>query len=733
MRLERLRFAALGPYAGEHLIDFDMLGGSGLFIIEGPTGAGKSTILDAIVFALYSDVAGEGSDKQRLRSGFADSGTESFAEVEFSSSSGRYRVRRTPEYMSSRRRGEGTDVKVASTIQVWRATGEQGWELVSGRHREAEIEIVRAVGLDKGQFLQTVVLPQGEFARFLRAKSAERQAILEQVFATSVFAKLQEWTDEQRKVAEAGIATLAGGVRDSIQQLVGAIFDPMFECEREVLGDPDSTRAGVDDAIKVASATAADRMEVTTAAALALSVELEARERLVEQVREWRTAARVRAEAAQAVEAATKRVEVARDVAGGHVQKLANLTAKDIDLADPDDVVSKADEAIGSIREVMRQTEVRPGLVQELQRLEREAVKAETSSARLTAERESDLPGLLAWCKDALDLRSRELEEAYSAATGERDALVQARMDGMAGELAEGLAAGEPCPVCGSKDHPIPAATPEFAVTPGDIAAADRRVESVSASRLAIAPDVTAARAVTVQIDATAAVPVAVDDDPAVVLAEVIARLELIAEELPLLAERSLSSRAQAAQRAEEIAAIDLQLAEASGGFATIDERMTDVARMRADVVALGEAIKVRASAVRTEAQAQSALVALEEPVVDESDEVSGSLEKQLADARSAMTDATSAANAARRLHDDLTTKTASVASARALHDEAARASAATIALANTLNGRGANQLLQPLKAYVLQQMFDEVIEAANARLSGMLEGRFALVDTEQA
>ncbi|MFZ4485744.1 MAG: AAA family ATPase, partial [Candidatus Nanopelagicales bacterium] len=179
MRLERLRFAALGPYAGEHLIDFEMLGGSGLFIIEGPTGAGKSTILDAIVFALYSDVAGEGSDKQRLRSGFADQGSESFAEVEFSSSSGRYRVRRTPEYLRSRRRGEGADVEVASTIQVWRSTGEQGWELVSGRHREAEIEIVRAVGLDKGQFLQTVVLPQGEFARFLRAKSAERQAILE--------------------------------------------------------------------------------------------------------------------------------------------------------------------------------------------------------------------------------------------------------------------------------------------------------------------------------------------------------------------------------------------------------------------------------------------------------------------------------------------------------------------------------------------------------------------------
>ena len=733
MRLERLRFAALGPYAGEHLIDFEMLGGSGLFIIEGPTGAGKSTILDAIVFALYSDVAGEGSDKQRLRSGFADPVAESFAEVEFSSSSGRYRVRRTPEFTRPRKRGEGADVDVASTIQVWRSTGEHGWELVSGRHREAEIEIVRAVGLDKGQFLQTVVLPQGEFARFLRAKSAERQAILEQVFATSVFAKLQEWSDEQRKVAEAGMATLAGGVRDSIQQLVGAIFDPMFGRERGVLGDPGSTRADVDEAIDRASATAAERMEATAAAALVLRVELEARERLVDRVREWRAAARARADAGQVVEAATKRVEAARDVAGGHVHKLASLTSKEIDLADPDDAVSKADEAIGSLREVMRQAEVRPGLVLDLERLEREAVKAETTSARLTAERESDLPGLLAWCKDELECRSRELEHDYSTATGERDSLVQARMDGMAGELAEGLTAGEPCPVCGSKDHPIPAAASEFAVTPGDIAAAGQRVESVSAKRLAIAPDLTAARALTGQIDEAAAVPVAVDDDPAAVLAEVIGRLELIAEELPLLAERCASSRAQAAQRAAAITAIDLQLAAASGGFATIDERMADVARMRADVVALGEAIKVRASAVRTEAEAQSMLETLEEPALDEPDEASGSLEEQLVEARTAMTDATSGANAARRLHDDLEAKKAAVDSARALHDQAVQASAATISLANTLNGRGANQLLQPLKAYVLQQMFDEVIEAANARLSGMLEGRFALVDTEQA
>ncbi|NQW72286.1 MAG: SMC family ATPase, partial [Actinobacteria bacterium] len=430
---------------------------------------------------------------------------------------------------------------------------------------------------------------------------------------------------------------------------------------------------------------------------------------------------------------ATNRVAAARDIADRHVTSLTALTSQVIDLEHPNEVLTKVDEAIGSLREVVGQAQARPGLLRDADRLEREADDDDATSDRLTVERERDLPARLLWCAAELGQRSRELEDAYSDATAQREALIQARMDGMAGELADRLIGADPCPVCGATEHPHPAVASELAVTPGDIDVAGRRVESVSAKRLAIMPDVTAARALTKHMEASAEEAVDGAGDPAAVLAEVQTRLAAIAEELPRLAERSSANRTLAVQQAEAIAAIDRKLGAASGGFATVDERLAAVAAMRADVVVLRDSIDLQASAVRIEVDAQAALASLDEPVLDEPVEGMGSLEEQLAAARAALTDEVSAAHAARRLHGDLEAKTTAVAEARAKRDLAASSGAATISLADTLNGRGANQLAQPLKAYVLQQMFDEVIEAANARLSGMLEGRFALVDTEQA
>ena len=177
MHINRLSFGALGPFPAAHTIEFDALGGSALFLIDGPTGAGKSTVIDAIVFALYGDVAGNGSDRQRLRSAFATPADESFAELVFTTSAGRYRVHRTPEYERAKVRGTGT-TRAASTVRLERATGPDAWEPVSSRQGEADAEIARLVGLNRVQFLQTVVLPQGEFATFLAAESKDRLAVL---------------------------------------------------------------------------------------------------------------------------------------------------------------------------------------------------------------------------------------------------------------------------------------------------------------------------------------------------------------------------------------------------------------------------------------------------------------------------------------------------------------------------------------------------------------------------
>ena len=118
MRLHRLTLQAIGPYAGEHTIDFVELGRAGLFLLEGPTGAGKSTIIDAIVFGLYGELAGTGASKDRLHSHHAQPGTEPFVELVFETGSGVYRVRRTPAYQRPKQRGAGFTPQQASATLV---------------------------------------------------------------------------------------------------------------------------------------------------------------------------------------------------------------------------------------------------------------------------------------------------------------------------------------------------------------------------------------------------------------------------------------------------------------------------------------------------------------------------------------------------------------------------------------------------------------------------------------
>ncbi len=556
MRLERLRFAAIGPYAGEHLIDFELLGGSGLFIIEGPTGGGKSTILDAIVFALYGDVAGGHSDKQRLRSGFADAAVESFAEVEFSTASGRYRVRRTPDFMRARRSGEGDDVQVRSSIQFWRATGEQGWDLVSKAHREAEIEIEAVVGLDKSQFLQTVVLPQGEFAKFLKAKSADRQAILEQVFATGVFARLQEWADVQRRAAELEIKTRDDRLRDSVQQLVGRIDanDEALADSHAALSDPDATPESIAAAIADAVARVAERLATAEVEAQRLAADVGKREELLGRVRGWRAAQKSLAAAIGAVEAAMRGAESARTAADLHVDTITALTGTPADLMDPAEVIRGIDVAIGALEAVTQQGAVREELVLDCQTLEQSAGEDEAVAARLADERDQELPARLAWCAAELDRRSRSLADAYAAAASERDKLIRSRMDGMAGELAASLVDGNPCPVCGSAEHPDLAEISSSAATPDEIEAAGRRTESLSADRLAMMPDVAGARELVAQVGGFEGEPAAETGNPSVVLAKVRTRLKEIGEALPRLHERSAARRKRAAELTKSIA-----------------------------------------------------------------------------------------------------------------------------------------------------------------------------------
>jgi hypothetical protein len=199
MRLHSLEITAFGPYAGTEVIDMDRLTSSGLFLLEGPTGAGKSTILDAITFALYGRTAGGDSSADRLHSHFAEAGTTPCVLLDLSVGNERLRVRRTPEHERPKLRGDGTTIEKSSVHLERLADG--GWVSLSSAKDEVGSILSARIGLTADQFTQVVLLPQGEFATFLRASDDARRELLSKIFATQLFDRVTAELDRRRTEA----------------------------------------------------------------------------------------------------------------------------------------------------------------------------------------------------------------------------------------------------------------------------------------------------------------------------------------------------------------------------------------------------------------------------------------------------------------------------------------------------------------------------------------------------
>jgi exonuclease SbcC len=549
MHLHRLEFQGLGPFRERQVIDFADLTTSGLFLLDGPTGSGKSTIIDAIVFALYGDVAAAAADRGRLVSHFLPAGQDPYADLVFETAAGIFRVRRTPRYDVPKASGMGTTTRNARISLVRLATpDDETGEVLSTRIEEAGAEITRILGLTKDQFVGTIVLPQGEFAAFLRAEGGARRPILQRIFRTDAYERLQERLWEAKREADGRRADAHRAIAVALGAFHGAVGTTSDEASWSEGSDGDTSAvlaavatalAELRDrstAVGRAARSAAQRRDAVRAELAVLQRRIERRDRLraallrqqalVEQAeahaarvdrlsaaeRADRVADAVLAAARATEQAASARVagaaaraaltpelrsadlaelEGARDAAReeqvrlrpaialeeGLIARAAELAAIEAELGRANAGVAAARTGLAELPDRLEALQARRGqALAEQARLPALEAEAERCAARQQAAQA--LAGAQSARSEAETLAQAGLA-AVDAADAEAATLRTRYRDGLAAELGAQLKDGNPCPVCGSREHPAPAAPGSDHVARADVDAAEDRVRDL--------------------------------------------------------------------------------------------------------------------------------------------------------------------------------------------------------------------------------------------------------------
>ena len=202
MKPLKLIMSAFGPYADVQTIDFTNLKDKNIFLITGPTGAGKTTVFDAISYALFGEASGSTRDRDSLRSDFADIDTMTYVELEFLLKGKKYKITRSPQQERKKSRGDGLVIKSADAFL----------ELPNGnvvsKINNVDEKISEILGINKNQFRQIVMLPQGEFRKLLECDSSEREVIFRKIFGTEAFDSIQKMLDEQKKMLYKNISNI---------------------------------------------------------------------------------------------------------------------------------------------------------------------------------------------------------------------------------------------------------------------------------------------------------------------------------------------------------------------------------------------------------------------------------------------------------------------------------------------------------------------------------------------
>ncbi len=271
MRLHHLEIVGFGPFADPVRIDFDTLSDAGLFLLTGPTGAGKSSVLDAVCFALYGDVPGDRATAKRLRSDHAADDVVPRVVLEATLSGRRFRIDRSPAWTRPKKRGSGTTTEPARVVISERrspaASGDPsgGWHPLSTRLDETGHLVTRLVGMTLPQFCQVALLPQGRFQAFLRARSDERHALLQQVFQTGRFDRTERWLRDRRVELRRATEAQEGTVADLVSRVSEVSAAP---APAEWHSDPPSLRTWIQELTSSAVASSvAQALEVEKASA----------------------------------------------------------------------------------------------------------------------------------------------------------------------------------------------------------------------------------------------------------------------------------------------------------------------------------------------------------------------------------------------------------------------------------------------------------------------------------
>ncbi|MFW0797457.1 SMC family ATPase [Gordonia sp. CPCC 205515] len=516
MRLHRLRLTAFGPFPDDIEIDFDALAADGLFLLHGQTGAGKSTVLDGVAFALFGRVPGARDINRRLHSDHAPAERVPEVELEATINGRRLRITRSPDHQRPKKRGDGTTTVKARGTLVW--LDNSGPNLA--RLQEIGGVVTDLLGMSAEQFFQVVLLPQGEFARFLRATSEDRERLLERLFDTQRFGGVEDWFRERARTSANALTTQSAVVDNLIAQinLLGgaATADPDLDWAQDCLDEARATEART----RAESAAAAAAFDAARAAHTEGEKHTALRRRgceAAERLEQLAAGAADLERAATALAGARRAAPIAPllddlDTATADLQKAEKVcTRAESTLSATDDgarLVADADDdavdaaiaawtaEVGRLGPLAERVTKRASIVGDLERISTEMTRGQQRVAVLESEL-ADLPQRRTAATTALtqaqaaraslpqlaterrrlekvsaaltsrtevieQLRAAEqgLLDARSADVAARETLVdlrERRLAGMAGELAGELADGVPCTVCGAVEHPAPA------------------------------------------------------------------------------------------------------------------------------------------------------------------------------------------------------------------------------------------------------------------------------------